>query len=274
MKVAIVGHTTHDIYHRGYQAGGTAFYGAHAYRALGHEVELHTSVGADFLCNDSFDDLPREVRRGGTTTTFFNVERRGEPRLQLVEAIGEPIPARSLGCDFVHLAPVMGELDLSSWLAANATASVAISLQGWVREAVPWSGEPRPDWPRAVTAKARLVQPAAFTPDQQSLSQVAIVCASEEDIAGQPGLFQLLRRTVPQGCLTLGARGSMVWNREDEWRIEAVSTEVVDTTGAGDTYGAAFCAAVWSGARVAEAGATAARAAAAAIGCSGPLVGL
>lgn len=57
-----------------------------------------------------------------------------------------------------------------------------------------------------------------------------------------------LAELVPQGAITLGAEGALVYSGSERVEVQAFSTEVVDTTGAGDLFAAGYLAAVESGA--------------------------
>jgi fructokinase len=64
----------------------------------------------------------------------------------------------------------------------------------------------------------------------------------------------LLRQEVMLAAVTRSAQGSLVVAGEQSWAVEAVPTEVVDTTGAGDAYAAGFLAAMALGKALPECG--------------------
>ncbi len=76
---------------------------------------------------------------------------------------------------------------------------------------------------------------------------------------------QAVRGEVELAVLTRGGDGSTVIAGNERVEIAPVSTEVVDTTGAGDAYAAGFLTAHTAGKTLAEAGALASKAAALAI---------
>jgi len=99
------------------------------------------------------------------------------------------------------------------------------------------------------------------------LSQVS----SDADVP-EPELAQALRYAVGARSVivTLGARGSLLAAVDlDEVLPAAPAAQVVDTTGAGDTYCGVLAACLARGVSLVEAGATAARAAAEAVGWIG-----
>lgn len=85
--------------------------------------------------------------------------------------------------------------------------------------------------------------------------------------------FRALLAACPRGLviLTLGEEGAAILEPESEstWRVPALATEVVDTTGAGDTYASVFLAGWLNGATAAEAARAASVAASLSIGRPG-----
>jgi sugar/nucleoside kinase (ribokinase family) len=266
--IVAVGHVTHDLYHHGLEAGGCAFYAARVYEALGVQADLVTLVGHDFALENAVV-AASVVERAGKTTTFYNHYPSDAPRLQLVEAVAPSIAATKVAADFLHLAPVLGEIELDAWTQANPHATIAINVQGWIKGAAEPVAEVDPSWPPGVTTDARIVRQKAWKPDPDVLSRVDIACMSDEDLIDQGDLFDTIRTHVDRGCLTFGERGSMVWEGGREWQIPAFKAEVRDTTGAGDTYAAAFCAALRAGRATHEAGRYAAAAASVVIEAEG-----
>lgn len=88
---------------------------------------------------------------------------------------------------------------------------------------------------------------------EQSLKAARIVfCNEQEAMAlteqGTPEqAFRMLSRRVDRVIMTRGAEGSWIWWEGREYRIPAYPANPVDTTGAGDTYAAAFLFAMVQG---------------------------
>ncbi len=241
MKTLVVGHVTHDRYEEGFVAGGCALYGALVHQRLADEVHLVTAVGEDFVCDEAIESLDRTITRRGETTVFTNLYPEEGPRVQLLDAQGKEVEPRGvpeawLEADLVHLAPVLGEVDLKKWKEAVGDGLLAINIQGWIKV-----GEPGDSGSRRVIQKPWEVS-------GEQLQGVDIACLSEEDIIGQGDLLERLVKNVPIVALTLGGRGSRIY--VNGWTAEEVGiypTEVVDPTGAGDVFAATFCNAVVSG---------------------------
>lgn len=235
--LAAVGHVTLDDAPGGAVPGGSVTYAARAWTTLGADVTVITA-GAD--------DFPRAALDGRIhwqaapcTTRFANAYAPDGARRQRLIGSAPPIDARPLAVDALFLAPVLGEVALRDWRAARAPLRVA-GLQGWLKRAVHGAVEHGPAG----------VAPADF-------AGLHAACLSEEDLAGDLAWLDALRAVVPTVALTLGAAGCVVWSPEGRWRVPAPAVEVVDPTGAGDTFAAAFTFGLASGAPPAEAAARA-----------------
>lgn len=241
MKTLIVGHVTHDRYEEGFVAGGCALYGGLVHQMLADEVHLVTAVGEDFVCDAAIQELDATISRRGETTVFSNLYPDDGPRVQLLDAQGEEIvpqgvPRKWLEADLVHLAPVLGEVDLKTWKEAVGDGLLAINIQGWIKVGGPEG------------AGSRRVIQKPWDVSEEELWGVDIACLSEEDIIGQGDLLERLVENVPIVALTLGGRGSRIY--VNGWLAEEVGicpTEVVDPTGAGDVFAATFCNGIASG---------------------------
>jgi hypothetical protein len=135
--------------------------------------------------------------------------------------------------DAVFLAPVFGEIDLAAWIGALEGRTFGLGLQGFLKQA----GELHPE-----IAGRRHVVARPFEIDPQLLAQVDAVFLSEEDIEvfGSENLLDDLRRSVPLVSVTRGERGAVVYRGDETLEVGVAQCEVVDPTGAGDSYAAAF----------------------------------
>lgn len=241
-RVVIVGHVTHDRYGDDIVPGGSAFYGARTQRALGADVHLVTTVGADFACEEAFADLSVDVTRAGTTTLFTNLYPEGSIRVQRIEAMAPPVapPPRLPDAALVHLAPVMQDVDLAAWLDAAGGRPVAIAIQGWIKDRGPGQTVVQTPWPV----------------DGALLERVAFAACGEEDLVQQGDLLDRLCRHVPVVAFTHGRHGCdvIVGGRTTRVGIFPDAREV-DPTGAGDT----FCGATLAGLARGDSPLTAAR---------------
>ncbi len=213
--------------------GGTALYAARAVARLGLELAVVTACA---------DDVPLErylagscwQRQSSATTTIFENRYRDGRRTQRVHARAATIDLAAVPADWrrahvVHLAPIIGEVPADSDFGALFPRSrVAVTPQGWLR---------------AVDSRG-LVH---ATPERLShlpLRGVQIAILSEEDIAGDESLAIELARRVPLVVLTRAERGATVFEHGCPVDVPALRADVVDPTGAGDVFAAAFLSAM------------------------------
>jgi sugar/nucleoside kinase (ribokinase family) len=235
-SVVIAGHVTHDRYGDELVAGGCAFYGAHAHAGLGAEVRLVAGVGRDFACDHALVGIERRVRRAGRTTRFTNHYPSGGPRVQRLDAQAPPlspalVPPAWRGCDLLHLAPVMGELELAGWVRGAAARFVGIGVQGWVKTA----------------GRAGAVVQRPWRVDAAALAGVHAACVSEEDLIDQGDLLDRLIAAVPIVALTRGRAGCHVIERGRTTWVGVHAAHELDPTGAGDAFAAGFLLALAGG---------------------------
>ncbi|MFP4597461.1 MAG: carbohydrate kinase family protein [Persicimonas sp.] len=260
MKTLTAGHITHDHYEEGLVAGGCAFYGAKVHARLSGDTHLVTVVGDDFTRDDEISDLHATIHRAGETTVFANYYPPNKPRIQLLEAQAPEVtpdmaPAGWLDADLIHLAPVLGEIDLQKWKKAAGGGLLAINVQGWIKVAGPEvaADELERDQRRGVSGSAHRVVQRPWQVTEEELRGVDIACLSEEDLIDQGDLLERLLRAVPIVALTLGRRGSRIYVDGEPTEVGIYSTDAVDPTGAGDVFAASFCHRVARGAAPVEA---------------------
>ena len=229
-----VGHVTHDRFDARVVPGGSAWYAARCFKALGAEARLVTAVGRDFQAPEAWEGLEVHARREGRTTLFTNEYPPGQPRLQTVASQAPPVTPAGLpdawrSVDVLFLAPVIGEVDLDAWLEAVDARWVALGVQGWMKRA----GDPVADRPGA----SRVV-PVDWPPAGRALAGVQVACLSSEDLAGRRGAFDRLLRQVPLVALTYGRAGCTIHVEGQAHEVPAFDVPEVDPTGAGDTFAA------------------------------------
>lgn len=247
MKVLIAGHVTHDFYDEGIEPGGCAFYGAKVHHAMEGRCRLATVVGEDFQCSDSIAQLEYVAVQRGETTAFANYYPEDGPRQQLLAANApevEPdvVDERWLSADVVHLAPVCGEVDLSAWKQAVGDGLLAINVQGWLKQPGPVVDPARFEQmqSRGVDKPVPKVVETPWEVTREELAGVDVACLSEEDLIGQTDLLERLVDAVEVVALTRGAAGSRIYVAGKPTDVDVVPADVVDPTGAGDVFAAAF----------------------------------
>ena len=230
-----VGGVTHDRYGDDVRAGGSAYYAARTWTALGAQARLITSVGEDFSCEAELAGLSLVRSQAGRTLTFLNQPTR-------LVAGDAPLVSPSLlppawrENQVVLLAPVFGEVDVEGWLDALLAPWVGLVLQGLVR--LPGERDDGlPDGRRVVPCPPRL-------PDS-AWQRLSLVVLSDEDLAGlgearAAAVVETLRASVPVVVVTRGAAGSVVITEHTTWDVGVADAEVADSTGAGDAFAASM----------------------------------
>ncbi|MHC5373582.1 ribokinase [Enterococcus sp. LJL120] len=107
-------------------------------------------------------------------------------------------------------------------------------------KAIPLLYNPAPA--REISAVA-LAKTTYFTPNEQEVQQ----------LFPKNSLSESLRQFPNQLIVTLGKKGAIFFDGEEEITVPAFATEAVDTTGAGDTFNGAFAVGILRGLPIAEA---------------------
>jgi sugar/nucleoside kinase (ribokinase family) len=248
-RVLVCGHVTLDRYGDDLLPGGSAYYAGQAYRALGARVGVATAAGPDFPL-EALTGVDAQLAPAPRTTSFVNRYAPDGRRSQWVGAIAPALdpaalPASWRSADVLHLAPVVGEVDLRAWRAAVRARVVGVGLQGFVRAVLPGGEVAQPRW--------------EFDP--ADLAGVDVVCVGEDDLTGQGDLLERLAAAVPLVVFTHGERGCEILTRGGSRRIGVFRTRQVEPTGAGDVFAAGFLLGLAGGATPVDAARLAAAAA-------------
>ncbi|NTU82949.1 MAG: ribokinase [Chloroflexales bacterium] len=225
-----VGHITRDLLPGGSQTpGGTARYAALVAARLGLRAAILTAGHPDLL-----SPPPAGVAVAASPsphiTTFEN--RYGPAgRRQWLHAVAAPVdladaPAAWRAAPIVHLAPVVGEVDLEAALAAFPAALVGVTPQGWMRA-----------WPSPLPAEVR---PAPWRPAPALLRRVGLIVLSIEDVAGDESVARAYAAHCPLVVVTRGAAGATLYREGAPRPVAPFATRECDPTGAGDVFAAAM----------------------------------
>lgn len=226
---AAIGHVTNDRLASGIAPGGSALYAALTAARLGCRASILTSFGDDFTGRALLDEAGVTVDNlaAERTTTFENLYEGGVRRAR-VDAVARRLehPARA---DVVFACPVVDEV------APEIVTGdlVGAGLQGWMR---------RID--AAGVVHRRPLEHVSF------LASCRAVFCSDEDLGEDAARLTLaLVKVVPIVVVTQGAAGAQVIVDGRSHHVPAVPVhDVVDPTGAGDVFAAAFLIALAGGA--------------------------
>ena len=258
VEICCIGHITHDKVitpkFEAHMPGGTAYYFAKALKNFDHErFRLVTSLGEselsviDELKSDGIDVVVIPSRK----SVYFE-NKYGENmnnRTQRVLAKADPFTSenlKSINSKIYHLGTLLAddfELDTIKSLAKRGIVSV--DVQGYLRKV---EGED--------------VVHVDYDKKREAMPYISILKANEKEmevLTGQSEPRAAARILADWGCkevlLTLGDKGSLIFTEGVFYDIPAVpATEVVDTTGCGDTYMAGYLYKRSKGASYEEAG--------------------
>lgn len=277
--VTLIGHISHDIVRmpgvpERRQPGGAVYYAGMALRALGAPVTVITR-----LAGPDEDALITPLRDAGAsvvalpsaqTTCFINIYASGgNARMQQLTAQAGPFDAQDVPpveTGAVYFAPLScGEISaaLIGQIVSRANRLIALDAQGMVRQADRGKIALK-DWPEK----------------NEILPLVTILKADVDEAAiltGQLDPAMAARRLcglgVEHALVTGGINGAIICHRGALWRIPAVgqSWPVIDATGCGDTFLAAYLFRIMAGDTAPVAGRFAAAAAALKLTGFGPL---
>lgn len=236
-----IGHISNDLNPYPHVGGGVTYSSVVATR-LGFKAHIITKCAVDSPYIQELENmgitmhvLPvRDKKYLNKTTAFTNEYDEKGKRTQYCPEQQEHITKE----DLVHfpeissnatilIAPVVGEVESELFEVLSKKGNLSVIPQGYFREfATDGKVSQRP------LTDASFFQHAQYT------------ILSEEDLGFDDGTFTAqLKEICPTLIITHGGKGSSIYQQNKETRIPAYRldpSEVVDFTGAGDTYAASF----------------------------------
>lgn len=233
-----VGHVTLDRQPDGSALpGGTVLFATLQAARLGLRagiVSVGLAADLDAALAPYREEVTIALAPAAATTTFINVGL-GAARRQTVPAWAGPLSGDALpAARIVHLAPVAREIEAAHFPALPADGFLGATPQGWLRrwgpdghvEAVPL------DLPARLFAR---LDALVLSEHEQPLATGAAAA-----VLAHGGLVAVTRGEL--GCVLLGVAG-----QEAGVAVHALRCPVVDDTGAGDVFAAAFFVALHEG---------------------------
>jgi sugar/nucleoside kinase (ribokinase family) len=222
----IIGHITQDQQDQGYQIGGSAVYSGVLAHRFGLKVAVYTS-GASDLSLDIMQGIEIIDQPSPGRTTFINTYTPSGRVQKLLDKAEEldcsQIPEQWKQAEIIHLAPVAREVP-DNVEQEFPSGFLVYSLQGWLRD---WDEE-------------GLIFSSSPPELRKSFRDNAVGILSMEDLGHDRSGIDQLQRQFPTLVLTLGSEGVEIHTDGKTLRIPAPSTPVIDPTGAGDIFAAAF----------------------------------
>jgi len=181
----------------------------------------------DFLFYKKFEkeNIPFHIKPAGQTTIFENIYSE-KKRTQYIYAkaadiLADDIPDFLRSPKIVQCSPICNEVDFEI-LNCFPNALVGATIQGWLRQ---WN-------------EKGLVSPKEINWSKLSVADVVIF--SDEDIRGFEEYLPEIISHVKIVAMTQGADGATVWENGKRFHFPSYPTHVLDATGAGDVFAAAF----------------------------------
>lgn len=268
-----IGHLTHDKIvtpaHTVHMAGGTSFYFSHAIKSMPIRYQLITALAEEdmvFANELKHNNIDVTVLPSIHTVYFENIyPDTSDHRIQRVLHEADPFNPKDLKnvrSKYIHLGPLLAN-DIATELIINLAAQTVVSLdvQGYLRSVI-----------------NKQVVAIDWKDKQKVLPYISILKASEveaQTITGETDMRNAAKKLADWGVkevvITLGAKGSMIYDGRELYRIPAFKpTVMADATGCGDTYMAGYLYQRIKGAGIAYAGAFGAAMATIKIAASGP----
>lgn len=226
----VVGHLTRDEQPDGtFTLGGAPTFAATAARNLGYRVGILTCAADGYPEPELLHDIEIVRIPSPATTTFRNRYVQGR-RTQYVRDVAPVIRAADIPDEWraariVLLGPVARELNADMVRAFSLDTLVAVSPQGWMRE-----------WDETGRVNARAWEEAA-----EMLPQVDALILSDEDLGIYSDRLAAYIELAPLVALTRGDGGVTVYRgSEPPLDVPAFPSNVIDPTGAGDSFAAGF----------------------------------
>jgi sugar/nucleoside kinase (ribokinase family) len=222
----VVGHLTQDLTPDGPRLGGTAAYAARTAYAMGLRVGIVTAWGQE-VATDLLDGVKIVNEYADHSTTFENIE--GEfGRIQKLHYLAPGldyyhVPGIWRSAPIIHLAPVVHEVN--PLIARHFPDALSLlTPQGWLRQWDENGNVDCGDWPEARLA----------------LEQVSVTILSDEDLQCDQLRIEEFAHAAKLLIVTHGENGATLYFEGQEHLVDAPKVELVDATGAGDVFAAAF----------------------------------
>lgn len=229
-----IGHICADLQPDGStRLGGTALFAALAAHRLGLRAAILTACAPDFDLSELPPDLP-VLRQASPETTIFENRYTSQGRTQFLHGRAAPVvvapeelPRDWQSPSIVHLAPIIQEtpLDVATLFPR---ALIGATPQGWLRSVQPSR--------QVITTPRDLVR--------LPLDTIHAIVFSEEDVQNDEEIVQELAQQRSLVGLTRAERGATVFVQGTPIDVAAFPADVLDPTGAGDVFAAAFFAAL------------------------------
>jgi len=221
-----IGHICYDLVPDGRVVGGAAAYTAMTAQALGCRPAVVTSAAPDEKWPVEWPGIAIHTIDSPATTVFENVYQPAG-RVQTIHSVAGRLDAASVPPSWtrsplVFLGPIANEID-PDIIHLFSDSVVGVGPQGWMRR---WDERGRVyavDWQDVATV----------------LPLAAVTFISTEDLSDL-SLIDAYARMANVLVVTDGSKGCTVYFRGEARTFPAPEVTLVDATGAGDIFAAAY----------------------------------
>ncbi|MFX0063590.1 MAG: PfkB family carbohydrate kinase [Candidatus Hermodarchaeota archaeon] len=241
--VCVIGHLTQDIViARNVERkmpGGTAYYSSIALKRLGANVCVvtKTAKGDIGLLNDLISNsITIFYKESQETTIFKNIYPKGPNfRLQEIKSIAQsfkPSDIPNISTHFFHLGPLTKkDISIEILRLLSKKAKISLDVQGFVRK-----------------IDKDKVKGSDWEEKEEGLTYINVLKASETEakiLSGENAVkkaaIKLSTYGIDEIIITCGRSGSLIYSKGKFYPIPYfLPRKIVDTTGCGDTYIAAY----------------------------------
>ncbi len=221
-----IGHICHDLTAQGKVIGGAAAYASAFANAAGCRTAIVTSSAIENSWKEDLIGIKIHRVPSVDTTVFENVYT-SSGRVQTVHSVAERInledvPRNWQRASIVHIGPIANEVD-PNVISLFSNSILGLAPQGWMRHWDENGHVYKKRWPEA----------------EEFYRKAAVVFLSEEDLPDRQALT-LYKQWANLLVLTKGRDGCTIFIKGEAQHFSVDPVPVIDTTGAGDIFAAAF----------------------------------
>ena len=229
LHYVLVGTFTKDIIPGGYTPGGTVYYSGVQAKRLGVEVTIISTAESDIDLSTLEPGIKTYIQESPESTTFENVYDKAGNRIQYLTAKAKPLriedaPSLDPPPSILHLGPLVDEVPIDYWKAYPG-AKIAVTPQGWMRQ---------------VQVQDKRVMPRYFEEAQELLPNAWAMVFSEEDVGYDESEINRLADLCSVTVCTRNLSAASLFVEGERSEVPVHPSTIVDPTGAGDVFTAAF----------------------------------
>lgn len=241
--VCIIGHITKDILRikneEKEMLGGVAYYFSIALKNLGSKVSLITKIAEKdkgLLNNLIKNNISIFYLRSKETTVFENIyAEHMDFRTQNVKCIAQPFSIEDIpdiSTQIFHFGPLTkNDIPIEILKHLSKKAKISLDVQGFLR--------------KIERGQAKIVD---WEEKEEALAYVNILKTDETEakiLSGEDNIRKaaemLSAYDIDEIIITLGSKGSLIYSKGNFYSIPSFPPKkIVDATGCGDTYMAAY----------------------------------